>query len=71
VPSAWSSDRKAGAAGHHRFGANGNLTREVVGIVVDPCNCLHTLERSGSHHGLRTFTNLFSWLEYQVNSALQ
>lgn len=65
------SDRKAGATGHHRFGAYGNLTRKVIGIVVDSGNGLDAFDRARLHHRLRSFPHLLRRLEYQVYGSAQ
>ncbi len=57
------------AAGHHRFGADRDLSGRVVGIVVRADSCGHVGEQAGVDHGFRAEAKLFGRLEQQFDGS--
>ena len=58
------------AAGHHRFGADGDLSGRVVRVVVRADGGRYVGEQSRVDHGLRAEAKFLGGLEQQFDGAL-
>ena len=58
------------AARHHRFGADGHLSRRIVRIVMRADGRRDIAQQSGVNHGTGTGSRLFGRLEQQFDGTL-